>query len=322
MLSLTFCFFRPFISFKSGSYALIACYGYFASLAVASAYEEGIWLKTAHETIWMIGILWYSTTFYTTDHWTGARRWDWFRDSRWMRSWCEACERYFGLELVAEGELDPNQTYMFAYHPHGIYPFSLVWLPLGALWAKRYPKVEMDTFCAGILLRVPWVRDFGMWLGARDVTRKAIMHSLTNKRSAFLVPGGQAEMRESRSKVTEIVLVYRHKGFVRLAIQAQVPLVPIFCFGETNIFDNVDAPRMQNWFVRHLVLVILISPTVVGVCPFHEESQSQLLWVSLSRSQSLIISIPSLRKINQWLIRYINSIMRRLLISLTGIKSD
>jgi hypothetical protein len=48
----------------------------------------------------------------------------------------------------------------------------------------------------------------------------------------------------------EIVLVGYHKGFVRLAIQQGVPLVPLFCFGESQLFDNVSLPLLQSAFLR------------------------------------------------------------------------
>lgn len=38
----------------------------------------------------------------------------------------------------------------------------------------------------------------------------------------MLVPGGQAEMRESRSFRDEIVLISKHQGFIRLAIQVLI----------------------------------------------------------------------------------------------------
>ena len=48
------------------------------------------------------------------------------------------------------------------------------------------------------------------------------------------------------------VLVAYHKGFVRLALQNGRPLVPVFCFGEQNLFDNADMPKMQSWFRKRM----------------------------------------------------------------------
>eukprot|EP00004_Rigifila_ramosa_P024617 TRINITY_DN719_c0_g1_i5.p2 TRINITY_DN719_c0_g1~~TRINITY_DN719_c0_g1_i5.p2 ORF type:complete len:176 (+),score=40.81 TRINITY_DN719_c0_g1_i5:206-733(+) len=65
-----------------------------------------------------------------------------------------------------------------------------------------------------------------------------------------VVPGGLAEMRESRSDGDAVVLVRRHKGFVRVALQHGVPLVPVFVFGERHIMDNIRWPSVQQWFSR------------------------------------------------------------------------
>lgn len=45
--------------------------------------------------------------------------------SRWQE-WCNRCfcfrlmAEYFDTELIHEKELDPKQSYIFVYHPHGI----------------------------------------------------------------------------------------------------------------------------------------------------------------------------------------------------------
>ena len=100
----------------------------------------------------------------------------------------------------------------------------------------------MDICGASVFLKVPILRDFAMWGGGRDVTQEAISHALTHSRSVLISPGGQAEMKESRAFSTtnqEIVIVTKHKGFVRLALKYGADLVPLFSFGETEIFQNV-----------------------------------------------------------------------------------
>jgi len=98
----------------------------------------------------------------------------------------------------------------------------------------------------------PIVRDFCMWCGGREVSRKAIDTILESGRSALLVPGGQREMRHSSGDRKIFKLVSRHKGFVRIAIAHGVDLVPIFSFGEDQIVENIRMPRMQAWTTKFI----------------------------------------------------------------------
>lgn len=249
-MTFAFCFFRPFAGNGLGGHTLLVAYVCLVAMQVKELLDSARYLYAVHEGIILVGMTLYGRTWYQHAHWDGTRRWNAIRHSRLIAWFASSCEAYFSFRLKYEEPLSADKTYLFAYHPHGVYPFSLLWIPFCPLFLRTFPGVEMDAFTAGILLQVPWVRDLMMWMGARDVTRHAILHALGSGRSAFLVPGGQAEMWFSRSDKTEIELIYSHKGFIRLALQRGVPLVPVFAFGETEIFDNVQYPTMQNWFLR------------------------------------------------------------------------
>lgn len=243
-------FFRTIIRGDYPSYFVGLFYVGFCLHAALEDFTKREYFFLIADLGWLWFGVWYGCTYYNDHHLDGSRRSEWLRNGQFGRWFWDHMEKYFSFELVGEGKLDPKATYMLGYHPHGIYPFTLVWVPLTRQWHNLYPNIATDAFCAAALMNVPFVRDVAMWLGCRDVSRQAITHCLSNGRNAFLVPGGQAEMRESKSDHHELVLVYRHQGFVRLALQQQVSLVPVLSFGEQDIFDNVSYPRIQGWFVR------------------------------------------------------------------------
>ena len=72
------------------------------------------------------------------------------------------------------------------------------------------------------------------------------MRALGNNISVCIIPGGQSESIESSSSVRNITLVSRHKGFIRVAIKAGAALLPIFCFGDTKLMDNVNMKALQR----------------------------------------------------------------------------
>ncbi len=199
---------------------------------------------SALDFVFFLVILAYERTFSQKGAVDGSRRWELLRR---LPVW-DVLARYFDFSLVGEGELDPQQTYLYGFHPHGIYPYTCIWGSLTSQWRRRYPGVAMDAFVASVIMMCPLLRDIGMALGARAVTREAIEHALTHKRSAIIVAGGQAEMNFSKSSMEEVQIVAYHKGFVRIAVQTGRPLVPVYNFGEHNLFDNVDMPSVQGWF--------------------------------------------------------------------------
>jgi 1-acyl-sn-glycerol-3-phosphate acyltransferase len=75
--------------------------------------------------------------------------------------------------------------------------------------------------------------------------------AVEQKRSMMLIPGGQREMRHSRSDAQTITLVDRHRGFLRQAFKYGLKLVPVFSFGEHKILDNVRAASVQAFFTKY-----------------------------------------------------------------------
>ena len=60
------------------------------------------------------------------------------------------------------------------------------------------------------------------------------------------MPGGIAELFEARHGGPEGRVLRRRKGFVKLALQTGAPLVPLYCFGNTDIFHVFRA----RWLCR------------------------------------------------------------------------
>ncbi|SPR00809.1 unnamed protein product (mitochondrion) [Plasmodiophora brassicae] len=189
----------------------------------------------------------YSFTYHKSPHRTGTRSWTRVREKQSMWG---LMEHYFSLRLIPQGKLDPDQVYMFGYHPHGIYPFTTVWATRGRAWAQHYPKVTIDVLAATVIFYLPVIRDIAMWSGCRDASRESMSSAFKQRRSVMLVPGGEREMRENRPESDEVVLVTRHKGFIRQAIIHGVSLVPVFGFGESHLLDNFRAKSTQEWFAK------------------------------------------------------------------------
>ena len=44
----------------------------------------------------------------------------------------------------------------------------------------------------------------------------------------------------------EAALIKSRKGFIRMAIQHQTPIIPVYCFGATKLFQRLNLPLLQK----------------------------------------------------------------------------
>jgi len=182
----------------------------------------------------------------------------------WSLYWfLEGIDQYFQAKFIfMDPELDlKGKPHVFAFHPHGVQPFTTCWIQLSRAWREGVGKGQ--RFCvmtASVMHYVPLMRDILQWLGGREVSKEAISFALSRQESVLLVPGGQQEMMESQSQMGEIRIITKHVGFIRLALQTGAPLVPVLSFGEVEIMDFVRYPRLQRFFITRIGIPVPFFP--------------------------------------------------------------
>jgi len=203
-------------------------------------------------------VMFYLSTYRNRPSLTGSRSWDAVRHNTLL--WA-AMERYFKAQIIPLGKLSEAQgPYVMGFHPHGVYPASCLWSTRGPSFRLAYPDLHVDVCGATIMFYAPLLRDVCMWTGGREVSGSALRIALKQRRSILIVPGGQREMRHSAANPHELVLVTRHRGFIRLALEHGTPLVPVLSLGETMLLENVRAPRMQAYTLRTMGVGFPIWP--------------------------------------------------------------
>lgn len=238
-------------------------------LVVAALVSTFLVLPAVHAASMWIGSLtiYFALTGFSGDEHTGRREWGSFQDwiggeaERVLPSWLGS------FSVVAEqgAAFDPNQRYVFAYMPHGLYPLGAAYLPHTPSFRKVVNGVRPATLTASIVFQLPFLRDILMWVGARAVRRTTFVHTLREKNAVLVVPGGQAELVGTyllTEKPAVAALYTRHYGFVRLAIQEHAALVPVVVLGEaTSLHNLISLPRLQRWTYRRLGFPI---PFLIG----------------------------------------------------------
>ena len=76
--------------------------------------------------------------------------------------------------------------------------------------------------------------------GLAAASKRSMEHLLSVEKgqATILVPGGTHEAVNSNEGVIRLYL-QRRKGFIKLALRFGRALVPVFAFGETDVYDQV-----------------------------------------------------------------------------------
>lgn len=184
---------------------------------------------------------------------TGGRVW---QAARRLALWRWAAD-YFPTALHVTRPLDPAKRYVFACHPHGVLSLSVIF---SMLLAPRRPNEALggvDYRVATVTFNsfMPLWREVLLWVGFVNADRASLERCLDDGLSVVTVVGGAVESLSAGPGRADITLGDR-KGFVRLALRAGADLVPVYSFGENELFSQLPNPegsplrRAQEWILR------------------------------------------------------------------------
>ncbi|XP_051972919.1 2-acylglycerol O-acyltransferase 2 [Xyrauchen texanus] len=154
---------------------------------------------------------------------------------------------YFPIKLVKTADLDPRLNYVLGFHPHGI-------LVAGAFtnfcteatgFSKLFPGLKSNLLMLPLWFRVPFFRDYIMYAGLVSSDKESAKYLLRRKgggSAVIIAVGGAPEALDAHPGEHTVHLANK-KGFIKLALEHGAHLVPIYSFGENELFDQVENPR-------------------------------------------------------------------------------
>jgi 2-acylglycerol O-acyltransferase 2 len=160
---------------------------------------------------------------------------------------------------------------MFCLHPHGVLSLShaINFATNGTGFFSKFPGIKCLLVTLRQQFKVPFHREYLLGLGVVEVSKESLLNTLTRGPgwSVAIVPGGAQEALDAVNGTMRLT-VLRRKGFVRIALRTGASLVPVFAFGENELYKSVKGAKRlmpirlwQNFLKR---MYGIVSPTVMG----------------------------------------------------------
>ena len=124
----------------------------------------------------------------------------------------------------------PTTPSILSVHPHGV-------LCCGAIAGIHLVPESQTLFCvAPILFYVPVLGWIARLLGCIPADYNSMKSAITQGYPLLVVPGGVPELVMAERCDDTAFFIEKRFGFLKLAIETQVPLFPIFSKGETSTY--------------------------------------------------------------------------------------
>ncbi|XP_077988290.1 2-acylglycerol O-acyltransferase 2-B-like [Glandiceps talaboti] len=186
------------------------------------------------------------------------------RVSSWCRNWSlwQHYINYFPIQLKKTAELDPAYNYIICYQPHGLFCAGLfgTFATEGCNVSRLFPGIRFIPLVSSMMMNLPFARDYNMRY-ACDVSESSISYLFEKHKvgmACVLAIGGAREAMEAHPGRTSIILKKR-RGFCRLALKYGAHLVPVYSFGDNDIYTQIiNNPtgsllrRLQNQMVKYI----------------------------------------------------------------------
>eukprot|EP00811_Abedinium_folium_P034062 NODE_6977_length_1619_cov_13.101206.p1 GENE.NODE_6977_length_1619_cov_13.101206~~NODE_6977_length_1619_cov_13.101206.p1 ORF type:complete len:482 (+),score=74.73 NODE_6977_length_1619_cov_13.101206:22-1446(+) len=196
---------------------------------------------------------------------------------KWRRSiFYKLFRDYFPIRTVLANQptwsdeeinsFDPSGHYLFCYHPHGVQAAgAFAFASVASGFDELFPGLTCSAQTLSLNFKFPITRENIIALGMGDASKPCLIRALTMTPGscAMLVTGGAKEAILAHPGHSKVVVKNR-LGFVKIALMTGASLVPVWGFGENNLYESLTAksPTLRGWQQR-VQKAISFAPVLV-----------------------------------------------------------
>jgi 1-acyl-sn-glycerol-3-phosphate acyltransferase len=163
-----------------------------------------------------------------------------------MPIWNLLMDHYFRMEMEGWHRLPPGPVLLIGVHSGGSLTMD-AWTVFFQ-WYRRFGNERtLHGTAHDVLMAAPLLGDYFRSMGVISPTAEAMSAAFTRGHDVVLWPGGEQDAMRNWRKRDTAVLANR-KGFVRLAIREQVPIVPVATIGgHDTVFVLSEGRFLVKW---------------------------------------------------------------------------
>lgn len=177
--------------------------------------------------------------------------------------WNFLLDRYFRLEVRGWDRLPDPPVLLVGIHAGGILPIDAY--AFGFAWFRRFGHERTPRGTAhDFLTESPVIGDYLKKIGVIPASPAGISAALAQGQDVILYPGGDLDSLRPWWKRDEVVFGGR-EGWIRMALDAQVPIVPVANVGASDtLFVITDGERIARTFKLDKLLRAKTFPFGIG----------------------------------------------------------
>ncbi|CAF2778992.1 unnamed protein product [Rotaria sp. Silwood2] len=184
----------------------------------------------------------------------GGHRQQWLRRLVWWKWFAD----YFPIRLHKTCDLSPDRSYVFGYHPHGIFCLGAFgnFATEATGFENLFPGINLRFLVLNSNFQIPFYELFLTTMGICDASKESCNYILKQGKgnSIMLVIGGSKESLDARPSSEYFLTLKNRKGFVKIALANGSSLVPVFSFGENDLYEQIANPRGSK--LRSLQMIL------------------------------------------------------------------
>mmetsp|Transcript_13318 Transcript_13318/g.30833 ORF Transcript_13318/g.30833 Transcript_13318/m.30833 type:complete len:385 (+) Transcript_13318:105-1259(+) len=171
------------------------------------------------------------------------------------------------FRVLKATKLHPDEKYVFCWHPHGRLFFGFAaFSGLFDMWCPELSNREFFGGVNGPLFKVPFLGNLLYLSGLIPCDRRSIDKQLCRGNHVGLIIGGIEEVLEGTFDDRDVLFLRGRKGFCKVAMDQGAGLVPVYCFGENQLFQHEPSWVLSAWKAVNRVLKVGAPLPIRGWC--------------------------------------------------------